>query len=494
MPDVELAAPSGRSGDGAAGAVAPHELTPDVVALPSSVVIALATSAPGQSTALALASMVAAAAYATGPAIVISMLAMLSIAYSYQRLNLWQQNCGGPYVWAGRAISPYLGYMIGWSMLVGFLLGSVSDILPLGPSLLSLVGLDVSGVAGNVLTATVFGAVMTALAALGLRLTARFQVTIAAVEYLILAVLSGVAFWAVFIGHWPGTVHPTVAWLSPRGVGGKGSLAASLLIGVFLFTGWDAAAYINEETTQKRTNPGRAVMIAVALLGPIYVWLFVSFQGVVSGPRLAAHQADALPYLAGVLLGGVGTKLMVLAIILSVIGTTQATLVAASRVSYSMGTDGLLPRRVGRVHPRLGTPAFAAVCWGVVMIAVADLYVVSTSLANVFNDVVNSLGVAVSIFYIGAAVSMVAYYRRLVLTSARHVLTIGVVPLAGAGVLAWVLAKDIPTFTATARIYLAGVVLVGLVAMAVSARVLRAPYFATPRSAYVPGDEDREVG
>ena len=113
-------------------------------------VIGVATSAPGQSTAVALAGMVAVAAYATGPAIIISMLPMLAIAVCYQRLNLWDQNCGGPYVWVARAISPYVGYLVGWAMLVGFVLGSVSNILPLGPALLSFTGLDASGTVGNV--------------------------------------------------------------------------------------------------------------------------------------------------------------------------------------------------------------------------------------------------------------------------------------------------------------------------------------------------------
>lgn len=56
-----------------------HQLRPDV-SLPQSVVIGVATSAPGQSTAVALAGMVAVAAYATGPAILLSMLPILAIA------------------------------------------------------------------------------------------------------------------------------------------------------------------------------------------------------------------------------------------------------------------------------------------------------------------------------------------------------------------------------------------------------------------------------
>jgi amino acid transporter len=90
------------------GGPVPHKLRANQISLLQSVVIGMATSAPGQSTAVTLAGMVAVAAYATGPAILIGMLPMLAIALSYQRLNMWDQNCGGPYVWVGKSISPYL--------------------------------------------------------------------------------------------------------------------------------------------------------------------------------------------------------------------------------------------------------------------------------------------------------------------------------------------------------------------------------------------------
>lgn len=482
MPDV-AAGPVQKKSVSVADA-STHQLRPDVVSLPQSVVIGVATSAPGQSTAVALAGMVAVAAYATGPAILLSMLPMLAIALCYQRLNLWDQNCGGPYVWVARAISPYVGYLVGWSMLVGFVLGSVSNILPLGPALLSFTGLDVSGTVGNVLTATVFGVTLTAIAAVGIRATARFQLAIASVEYVTLLVFSGIAFWAVFIEHRAGTVQPSLSWLHVSGVGGKGSLAGAMLIAIFLFTGWDASIYINEETTHKRTNPGKAAIISVAILGPVFAWLFVSFQGVVPQDRLQAHGTDALPYIAQVLVGSGWAKFMVLAVVLSVLGTTQATIVSTSRVTYSMGTDRLLPARFARVHPRFRTPMFATAFWGLVMVAVADLYVVSSSLASAFDDVVNAEAIAFTVFYIFTALATTWYYRRLLRRSLVDLALVGIFPLVGAGTLAWVLDRSLPALSPTARWTVAGVGILGVVLMATSALLLRSPFFRIRRSSY----------
>ncbi len=469
-----------------AGAARPHELRADVVSLGQGVVIGLGTSAPGQSTAVVLAGMVAATAYGTGPGILIGMLPMLAIALCYRRLNLWEQNCGGPYVWAGRAVSPYLGYLVAWTMLLGFAAGSVSNLLPLGPAVLSFFGLDASGLAGNLATTTLFGLGVTVLAAIGLRTTVRFQLALAAVEYVILLVFSGIAFYAVFIGHWRHTVHPSLGWLSPSGVGGHGSLAEGVLIAVFLFSGWDAPMYLNEESRERARNPGRAVLIAVALLGPVYAWLFVSFQGVVPGARLSANGADALPYLATALVGSGWAKFMVLAVVLSVLATSQATLVATSRVTYAMGTDALLPPLFARVSRRFGTPFAAAVFFGILTVAVADLCAASSSLASSFNVVANDEGTFFSCFWAATAVATVVYYRRLVTRSATDVLLVGVAPLAAAGVLVWVVVKSFPSLSATSHWTLAGAAALGVLLMAFSALVRRSPYFSTPRESYDP--------
>lgn len=468
------------------GDASTHELRPDVVSLPMSVLIGVATSAPGQSTAVAIAGMVAVSAYASGPAILLSMFPMLAIALCFRQLNRWEPNCGGPYVWIARAINPYVGFLAAWAMLVGFVLASVSNILPLGPALLSLVGLSASGVAGNLLTATLFGLGLTAIAAVGIRATARFQLAIATIEYATLLVFSAIAFWAVFVEHRPGTVHPSLAWLHLGGVGGKGSIAGAMLVAIFLFTGWDASIYIGEETRRKRTNPGRAALISVVLLGPIYAWLFVSFQGVVPEAQLQAHAGDALPYIAQVLVGSGWAKFMAVAVVLSVLGTTQAVIVNFSRITYSMGTDRLLPGMFARVNARFKTPLRATVFWGCAMVAIADLYVVSSSLAGAFDDVVNAEAIAFTVLFILTAVATIWCYRRILRRSVVDLAVAGVFPLFGATVLTWVLVRSIPELDATARWTVAGVGVLGVALMGVSAWLFRSPFFKIRPSAYSP--------
>jgi amino acid transporter len=461
-------------------------LKPNAIGLLQSTVMGIASSAPGQAMAIALASMIAASAYGGGMTILITTLPMLAIAFAYQRLNLWEQNCGASYVWVGRAINPYLGFMVGWTMLAGYVLGTVSDILPLGPSVLTFLGADPSSQWGNVISATILGGAVTVLSVIGIQLTARFQMAIAAVEYVILLVFAAIGFYAVFIAHAAGTVRPTLAWLSPTGVGGAGSLVAGMLVAVYLFTGWDTSIYLNEETQQKESNPGKAVIIAVIVLGLFYALLVVALQGAASLDQMNAHSVNALGFVAHQLVGSPWDRLMALAITLSVIGTTQAFLVSSARIAYSMGSDHVIPKRFGTASPRFRTPAFGTMVFGVLTLVVTWLYVFSSSVAGAFSVVVTSVGVLFALFYAFTGIATTWYYRKLLSRSLSDLLIVGILPAAGAIVLLWIAIVSIAGFTGAALWSMVGIGVLGVVFMAIGAFVYRAPFFRLKRVAYEP--------
>jgi amino acid transporter len=66
------------------------------------------------------------------PAIMLlAFLPVLGIAGAYSRLNRVEPNAGNGYVWVGRSLSPWLGFMVGWVNIVAsvvFLLAGLSAI------------------------------------------------------------------------------------------------------------------------------------------------------------------------------------------------------------------------------------------------------------------------------------------------------------------------------------------------------------------------------
>jgi amino acid transporter len=214
---------------------------------------------------------------------------------------------------------------------------------------------------------------MLIIAVAGIRITARAQVSMALVEYLILIGLA-VAGLVWVLRHHAGSVPVTKGWLSPSGRGGQGSAVAGFLIAVFIYGGWDGTLYVNEEVRHRRVNPGRAAILAVALLAIIYTLAQVGLQGVVSPAKLHAHSDTALVYIAQVLGGSGWAKAMALSIALSVIATTGTGIVLSARIIYGMASYRALPEFLANVSRRFATPVAASVIAGALIIGLSVVY------------------------------------------------------------------------------------------------------------------------
>jgi amino acid transporter len=319
---------------------------------------------------------------------------------------------------------------------------------------------------------------MLIVAIVGIRITARTQVGIALVEYLILIGLS-IAGLIWVLGHHVGSVHITAGWFSLSGVAGKGSAVAGFLTAVFIYGGWDGTLYVNEEVKHRRVNPGRAAIIAVALLAVIYTLAQVGLQGVISPNRLnsTAQAGTTLVVIAHMLGGGFWAKAMALAIALSVIATTGTGIVLGARLVYGMASYRALPGFLSTVSRRYATPAYASLLVGVMIIVLSAVYYLATSVQSAFYDVIAVTGFLFSIFYIMTALAAMVYYRRRIFSTAWDFLILGILPLGAAGFLGWVLVKSLLAAQAAWNWSLVGIIVVGAVMMVVARVGLRSPFF-----------------
>jgi amino acid transporter len=458
----------------------PARLEPDAIGVAQDTIIGMATSAPAAVVAITLASLAATSNYGGGAVLVLSAIPMLVIANAYRRLNMWNANAGASFEWVGRSINPYLGFLTGWLMIAGYVLGTLSGVEVLGPSVLAIFGASSSSKWDNVAIATVLGLVMMGIAIVGIRFTARTQVAMAVVEYTILV---GMSVWGLVyvLSHHAGTVPVSSGWFSVTGIGGQGDAVGGFLIAVFAFSGWDGTVYVNEEVKHRRVNPGRAALIAVALLAVIYTLAQIGLQGVTSAKNLQGNSADALVYVAQVLGGSGWSKVMALALALSVIATTGTGIVVGARIIYGMAGYRALPEFLSGVPRRFSTPAAASAVFGVTVIALAWVYLLATSVQNAFTDVVNLTGLLFAIFYVLTALAAVVYYRRRVFSSAWDAVILGLLPLGSAGFLVWMVEKSLVAAPAPERWSMVGIVAVGLVLMGVARFGLKSWFFQIRR-------------
>jgi amino acid transporter len=253
------------------------------------------------------------------------------------------------------------------------------------------------------------------------------------------------------------------------------------LIAIFAYSGWDGTVYVNEEVKHRRVNPGRAAVIAVVLLAVIYTLAQVGLQGVVSMKNLQNNSDNALVYVAQVLGGSNWAKVMALALALSVIATVGTGIVVGARIIYGMASYRALPEFLANVPRRFHTPAAASIVFGVVVVALAWIYLLATSVENAFDDVVDLTGLLFAIFYILTALAAIVYYRRRVFSSLWDALTIGLLPLASAGFLAYMVEDTLVAAPAVQLWSMFGIVVAGLVLMLIARFWLRSWFFQIPR-------------
>lgn len=200
----------------------------------------------------------------------------------------------------------------------------------------------------------------------------------------------------------------------------------------------------------------------------------------VSPAKLQANSSLALVYVAKAL-GGTGwAKVMALALALSVIATTGVSIVILARIMYGMAAHRVLPAFLGNISPRFKTPAAGSILTGLTLIVILWAYLLSSSIANAFTQLIDVTGILTAGFYILTALATIVYYRRRVFSDAwtRCWRASCRSPLPRSWPGSW--SGHCKRRPASQRLSVAGIIGVGMVLMLIARFVLRSPFFQLP--------------
>jgi amino acid transporter len=437
--------PPDLSADDATAATDAHDLRPGAIGFASNVAIGVASTAPAYSMAATLGLLVAVAGVGThAPAVLlVSFVPMLCIAVAYRALNRVDPDCGTSFAWVTRALGPRLGWMTGFTIFAAdvIVMATLSEIA--AKYLYLLLGFDSAArsTLALVLAAATFIALMTWVAYRGVELSARLQQALLALELGILGLFAVVALVKVYTGGaGAGSLHPSVSWLNPFALS-FGALADGVLLGVFVYWGWDACVTVNEESRDARRGPGRAAVVSTLILLATFVLVSVAGQSVAGPGFLAAHSTDVLSALGSRVLGGVLGKLLILVVLTSTAASTQTTIMPTARTILSMSRWGALPPVLGKIHPRFRTPSVSTLLMGAVSVAWTVALLVANPAQSVLGDSITALGFDIAFYYAMTGIACVVYHRRLLARGVRRLVTLGLVPLLGAITLAAIFVK-----------------------------------------------------
>lgn len=434
----------------------------------SSVFIGVSSTAPAYSLAATLGFIVVAVGTKAPLALILAFVPMFFVAIAYRELNNDDPDCGTTFTWAKKAFGRRVGWMGGWALALSgiIVLANLAQIS--GQYLWLLINPELAESTGLVtLTGLVFILVMTAVNYRGIDLGARMQQVFLLVQYAALAVIAFAAI-AKLVTNPPETAGFSWDWFSPVGAAPSDMIYA-VLLGLFIYWGWDSCLALNEETKNPRKTPGQAAVFSSLVLLVTYVGLstlvLMLFGDGVEGLGLGneANAADVFHAASTYLLGD-WSWIVVVGVMVSAVASTQTTILPTARGTLAMATHQALPAAFGRVHPKHQTPGFSTVVMGVA----ASIYFVVMSLvsSNFLEDSIASIGLFIAFYYAVTAAACVWSFRKTLSTPAlvvnRFVLpALGALAMAGAFVFS---AVDMlsPDYGSTVIFGLGGAFVIGI--------------------------------
>jgi len=140
-------------------------------------------------------------------------------------------------------------------------------------------------------------------------------------------------------------------------------VAMGVVATLWAYEGWTNLNNVSEELKNPKRNLPLALVIAIFFVMILYVlfnfaiYRVLSFQEIVDA--IAGGNLFLGTAVANRLLGGFGSTLVGLGMLVSVFGATNGCVMVFPRLYYAMAKDGLFFRRVGEINPTTKTPANA---------------------------------------------------------------------------------------------------------------------------------------
>ena len=286
----------------------------------------------------------------------VALLAALSLSELATAMPI----AGGSYHYVNRALGGLLGSIVGWGMWTGLMFASAFYMVGFGQYIVG----PIPGLDGRHL---VIGLGLAGLALLvginyyGTDESSALQNWMIGTETAIVVVFVAVGLFFI-----------DAANLTPFAPTGASGIVATTGIVFVSFLGFEIIATVAGEIK----NPSRIIplsmILSVVSVTLLYVLVMLVSTGVVSIEALA-NSPIPVSDVAAVALGPVGVVAIAFAAVIAAISSSNSSILAASRVIYAMGRDGLMSDWFNESHDRFYTPHRAIVATGAVTAALIGL-------------------------------------------------------------------------------------------------------------------------
>ena len=321
-------------------------------------------------------------------------LLSLAGALANAELGAMYPRAGGDYVYLREAFHPAAGFLVGWTSFFAIYTGTIAALaLAFAEGVGSRAGLGGASVLAIAVAVTLLAS---ALNFVGVEWGARANNLTS-----LLKIAALLAF--VLIGPLTGAGDAT------RLVGGAGEASGSIAWSdfgralspvLFSYLGWNASVYVASEIRAPARNLPRSLFLGLGICVAVYLLVNAVYLYALPLEELrGTHDAGEAAGLA--LFGPLGGSLVAGFVLLSVLGTLNATVLVGPRIAYAMALDGLFFRGVDRVHARYRTPS----------VAIAVQAAVSVALLLLLRGFPSALDFTVFAILLATSADVLALYR-----------------------------------------------------------------------------------
>ncbi|KJZ43505.1 APC family permease [Pseudomonas fluorescens] len=304
-----------------------------------------------------------------------ALVAMFFTAMSYGRMASAFPVAGSAYSYVRKAISPKLGFIAGWAVLLDYLF------LPMAIWLIGAAYLNSAFPAvPQWIWVLAFIGITSAINIVGLKLANGINALLMLVQFLVL-----IAFVALCV-HYVGGDASTPLWSVKPFFNGDMQMPlimSGAAIACYSFLGFDAVSTLTEETLDPRRTIPRAIMLITLIGGLIFVG--VSYFVQIAHPSFQFDSVDSAAYEIARNIGGdLFVSIFLIGLIVGQFASGLSAQASGSRLLFAMGRDGVLPKSFfGTLHERFGTPVNSILLCAVVALLALKLDVTtSTSFIN----------------------------------------------------------------------------------------------------------------
>ncbi len=362
-----------------------------------------------------------AAAQFAGPALVISFIfagiACALAGLCYAEFSAMLPVSGSAYSYTYATLGEIVAWFVGWNLVLEYLFaastvsvgwsGYFNELLrmlsnltgvPLAlPAAISSAPFGFND-AGHLITtghiinlpAIVIVGAIASLCYRGITESATVNAIIVAIKVLVILLFLALTFRFINPAHWQPFIPPNEGGVH---YGWPGIMRAAALV-FFAYIGFDAVSTAAGEAKNPQRDMPIGILGSLLICTLLYIAMAAALTGLAPYQSLNTPEpvATALNYVLGTIPSGTtasailtGLKsFVVLGALLGLSSVILVMMMGQPRIFYSMSRDGLLPKPLGRVHPRYRTPHVGTVIVAVIAAVLAGLFPV-----DVLGDVVS---------------------------------------------------------------------------------------------------------